>query len=158
MSHLIRHSGLHVACGAAFGCDFLLYDGRREDRHSFAGLRVYGSVRSHRGGDYYDEVSCHIDADSTSEWGGVVRFPMPSAYDLAGFVRTMNTARKIALVAMVARGGRGGRCGDKSNIATIAFVDLALEKVLTAHAHVRKGSTTKRRTEEDAASGLARKR
>jgi len=78
----------------------------------------------------------------------------------------MNTARKIALVAMVVRGGgRGGSDGGdggddamaQSN-ARIAIVDLALEKVLTAHAHVRKGSTTKRRTEEDAASGLARKR
>jgi hypothetical protein len=37
-------------------------------------------------------------------------------------------------------------------------MDLALEKVLIAHANVRKGSTTKRRTEEDAASGLVRKR
>ena len=104
--------------------------------------------------------------EGESEEGDVVRFPTPSAYDMTGFVRTMNTARKIALVAMVVRrGGRrgsgGGDCDDDAMAqpnARIAIVDLALEKVLTAHAHVRKGSTTKRRTEEDAASGLARKR
>ncbi|KAL7543745.1 hypothetical protein ACHAWF_007451 [Thalassiosira exigua] len=127
--HLHQHSNLHVACGALFGCDFLLYDGRREDRHSFAGLRVY-SCR--RGGNV---DPCEV-------------FPTPTAYDLTGFVRTMNTARKLALVATVVR---------DSNTARVAVVDLALEKVLTAYTHIRKGNTTKRRSEEDAASGLAKK-
>ena len=45
-----------------------------------------------------------------------------------------------------------------TTIRRIAIVDLALEKVLTAHAHIRKGNTAKRRTEEDAVSGLAKKR
>jgi hypothetical protein len=161
VGHLHRNSRIHVACGAAFGCDFLLYDGRREERHSFAGLRVYGS-RRRRG----DDDGRRPDASDTSKEGAAAQFPTPSAYDLTGFVRTMNTARKIALVAMVVRGGgRGGSDrGDGGDDAMaqpntrIAIVDLALEKVLTALAHVRKGSTMKRRTEEDAASGLARKR
>ncbi len=158
--HIHRYSGLHIACGAAFGCDFLLYDGRREDRHSFAGLRIHSSGRRRRlrcnsgGGD--DSHNDGIDANGTSTGG--VRFSVPTAYDLSGFVRTMNTARKIALVAMVARDGRRSGENATESTARIAIVDLALEKVLTAHAHIRKGSTTKRRSEEDAASGLARKR
>ena len=78
----------------------------------------------------------------------------------------MNTVHKITLVTMVVRGGgRGG--SDRGNgyndamvqpNACIAIVNLVLEKVLTTHANVRKGSTTKQRTEEDAASGLAQKR
>ena len=97
----------------------------------------------------------------------------------------MNTARKIALIAMVVPieddgqhagsddinndGKKDGVAEEdatmttpmkssSSNVRRIAIVDLALEKVLTAHAHVRKGNTAKRRTEEDAASGLAKKR
>jgi hypothetical protein len=41
VSHLHNHSNIHITCGASFGCDYLLYDGRRTERHSFAGLRVY---------------------------------------------------------------------------------------------------------------------
>ncbi|KAL9182360.1 hypothetical protein ACHAXT_013012 [Thalassiosira profunda] len=126
VKHLHRHSKFHIACGAAFGCDFLLYDGKREDRHSFAGLRVY----------------------SCSKCNGECSLPIPTAYDMAGYVRTMNTARKMALVATVARDG---------NAARVAIVDLALEKVLEAPTHVRKGNTEKRRSEEEAASGLSKK-
>ncbi len=79
----------------------------------------------------------------------------------------MNTVHKIAFVAMVVRGrGRGGSDGGNDhndamaqpNAHCIVIMDLALEKVLTAQANVRKGITTKGRMEEDAASGLARKR
>ncbi len=63
----------------------------------------------------------------------------------------MNTVHKITLVTMVMReGGRGGSDGGNGNDiamvqpnACISIVDLALEKVLTTHANVRKGSTTK---------------
>jgi hypothetical protein len=83
-----------------------------------------------------------------------------------GFVQRMNTVHKITLVTMVARGGgRGGSDGGNGYNdamvqpnACITIVDLVLEKVLTTHTNVRKGSTTKQRTEEDAASGLAQKR
>lgn len=118
--HLHRHSTLHMACGARFGCDFLLYDGRREERHSFAGLRVYSILNNH------DQI-----------------LPLPSAYDLTGFVRAMNTARKLALVATVMRSA------DNPDKARIAIVDLALEKVLTAPTHIKKGNTDKRRCVED---------
>lgn len=71
--HLQRNSNLHIACGALFGCDFVLYDGKRSERHSFAGLRVY---------------SCRGDG-----------LPTPSPYDMTGYVRAMTSARKMALVA-----------------------------------------------------------
>ena len=40
----LRRLGFHVACGAKFGSDFLIYDGDRENRHAFAGVRVYESL------------------------------------------------------------------------------------------------------------------
>ena len=97
--------------------------------------------------------------------GDFAQFPMPLAYNLMGLVRTMNMVCKIALVMMVMRGGgQGGSDRGNGNDDAMAqpnarfvIVDLALEKVLTAHANVREGSVTKQRTEEDAASGLARK-
>jgi hypothetical protein len=114
-SHLHQHSNLHMACGSRFGCDYLIYDGRREDRHSFAGMRVHATNQSDR------------------------MLPVPSAYDLTGFVRTMNTARKLALIATIVW------CVDNPNVARVAIVDLALEKVLTAPTHIKKGNTDKRR-------------
>lgn len=96
VSVLHRQSNLHVSCGAKFGCDFLLYDGRRDERHAFAGLRI-------------------VERNSS-------QLPTPSPYDLTGFVRCLNTAGKLALVATVDR--------DESGVARIAFVDLALEKIL----------------------------
>lgn len=62
----------------------------------------------------------------------------------------MNTARKIALVATVVRDESDG------GLARVLIVDLALEKVLTAPTHIRKGNTAKRRSEEETASGLAK--
>lgn len=37
----LLHDGtsLHIACGAKFGCEYLLYDGPRSERHAFAGVR-----------------------------------------------------------------------------------------------------------------------
>ena len=69
--HLNQYSNLHLACGALFGCDFLLYDGRREERHSFAGLRVYSGSGNNR------------DATSTQDVGVKgAKFPIPTAYDM----------------------------------------------------------------------------
>jgi hypothetical protein len=123
--HIHRYSRLHVACGAAFGCDFLLYRGRREDRHSFAGLCIHSSGSRHRCGGGRDceigdrcklggkddDHDGRIDTSGTSTEGGFMRIPVPTAYDMSGFVRTMNTARKIALVAMVVRDRRRSRSG-----------------------------------------------
>jgi len=61
----------------------------------------------------------------------------------------MNTSRKIALVATVVR-------NDDNNESWVALVDLALEKVLTARTHARKGDTVAQKTEEEAESGFAR--
>jgi hypothetical protein len=97
VSILHRFSNLHVSCGAKFGCDFLLYDGRRDQRHAFAGLRVMERSSS--------------------------QLPLPSTYDLTGYVRCLNTAGKLALLATVER--------DES-VVRVAFVDLALEKILSA--------------------------
>mmetsp|Transcript_36489 Transcript_36489/g.76938 ORF Transcript_36489/g.76938 Transcript_36489/m.76938 type:complete len:666 (-) Transcript_36489:22-2019(-) len=142
--HLHQHSPhLHVACGALFGCDFLLYDGKRDERHSFAGMRIY-STTSHNNSD--NDSSGEEKTTTT-----ITKFPIPSAYDMAGFVRTMNTARKIALVATVVR----ERIND-GKVARVVIVDLALEKILTAQTHIRKGTTDKRKSEEEKASGLAK--
>ena len=188
VSHLHNHSNIHITCGASFGCDYLLYDGRRTERHSFAGLRVYhcrGGVNKKKNGIATAATTTATTTNGDGGGGNDLELPMPSAYDMTGFVRTMNTARKIALIAMVVPieddgqhagsddinndGTKDGVAEEdatmttpmkssSSNIRRIAIVDLALEKVLTAHAHVRKGNTSKRRTEEDAASGLAKKR
>ena len=91
---LYHHTKLHVSCGVKFGCDYLLYDGPRHERHAFAGLRVLSGP-------------CN-------------------PYDLAGYVRGLNTAGKLALVAKVEADGK------------VALVDLALEKILTAPTHVKR--------------------
>jgi len=132
--HLHQHSKLHISCGVVFGCDFLLYDGKRDERHSFAGLRIYSSNDNHK---------------NKEEEG--IQFPIQTAYDMMGFVRSMNTARKIALIATVVRGR-----GDAT--PRVLIVDLALEKVLTAPTHIRKGNTIERRSEEESASELAKQR
>mmetsp|Transcript_30400 Transcript_30400/g.34650 ORF Transcript_30400/g.34650 Transcript_30400/m.34650 type:complete len:279 (+) Transcript_30400:854-1690(+) len=68
-----QSTSLHIACGAKFGSDFLLYDGPRHERHAFAGLRV---------------------------WGSQDVLP-PTPYNLHGFVRCLNTAGKLSLLAKV---------------------------------------------------------
>jgi hypothetical protein len=165
VQHLHQYSNLYIACGAIFGCDLLLYDGPRDVRHSFAGVRIYccKSRRRRSRTDGSDNMNEKEGSGSIND-----QLPIPSAYDMAGFVRTMNSARKIALLATVVRDVDDGGGNDVDNspprsMATtskptyrIAIVDLALEKVLSAPTHVRKGNTKKRRSEEDAANGLAK--
>lgn len=91
MRALYRGRGLHVGCGAKFGSDVLLYDGPRSKRHAFAGLRL---VRR--------------------------QARIPRAYDMAGFVRCLNTANKLALLAVVIDQKR------------VAILDLALVKIDTS--------------------------
>ena len=107
---LHRHSLLHVSCGAKFGCDFLLYDGCRDKRHAFAGLRVIEKTKS--------------------------KLPLPSSYDMAGYVRCLNTAGKLALLATVEY--------DESSVR-VAFVDLALEKILSETQQQSRKTTKARR-------------
>mmetsp|Transcript_30450 Transcript_30450/g.44467 ORF Transcript_30450/g.44467 Transcript_30450/m.44467 type:complete len:531 (-) Transcript_30450:320-1912(-) len=118
---LYRHTNLHVSCGAKFGCDFLLYDGKREERHAFAGLRVIS------------DNSNNISSDTETE--KAMSFSIPSPYDLAGYVRGLNTAGKLALLATVIT-KQDMKGGEKQTI--VAFVDLALEKILSAPTHLKK--------------------
>lgn len=103
---LYRNTALHISCGAKFGCDLLLYDGPRKDRHAFAGLRLV--------------VSGNTPA-STAE----MSFPVPSPYAVAGYVRCLNTAGKLALLALVRR----ERQPDGSKRFHVAIVDLKLQRV-----------------------------
>lgn len=99
---------LHTSCGAKFGCDYLLYDGNRKERHAFGGVRILPSkvVNNKQ-----------------------IEYPLPTAYDLHGFVRGLNTAGKLALLVTVIKEGDSFR---------IAVIDLALEKILTAPTHLKK--------------------
>jgi len=105
---------VHVSCGAKFGCDYLLYDGDRRERHAFAGLRVLRPRQS-------ANQSCTQNSAT---------FPIPCPYDIAGYVRGLNTAGKVALIATAFDNGDGN--------AKVVFVDLALEKILSAPTHQKK--------------------
>lgn len=98
---------LHISCGAKFGSDYLLYDGNRKERHAFAGVRIL-----------------------TTEQYGQKHFPIPTSYNLHGFVRCLNTAGKLALLATVVTTEGGGK--------RVVVVDLALEKILDAPTHLKK--------------------
>lgn len=133
-SVLQRDTNLHVGCGAKFGCDLMLYDGNRNERHSFAGIRACS--RSTLVGT--DNVPLYQTEEVVDEHGLSSSLPIPSAYDLAGYVRCLNTAGKLALIATVVRIKQGER-----DIFKVAVVDLALEKVLSAPTHKRKRSGKK---------------
>ena len=98
---------LHISCGAKFGSDYLFYDGNRKDRHAFAGVRIL-----------------------TTERDDKPHYPLPTSYDMHGFVRCLNSAGKLALLATVVTMEGGGK--------RVVIVDLALEKVLNAPTHLRK--------------------
>jgi hypothetical protein len=110
---LHRDTHLHISCGAKFGCDYLLYDGPRTERHAFAGLRILFAREQRDGGEH---------------------FPLPTAYDLAGYVRCLNTAGKLALIATAIRDADDS--ADNRPRLRVLLVDLALVKV---------ASTTSRR-------------
>lgn len=119
---LHRMKNIHVSCGAKFGCDYLLYNGGRETCHAFAGLRVL-CPRAPQTTDRDDE-------DGTE----LFTFPAPSPYDLYGYVRGLNTAGKLALLATVCRTTDRTK---KETTSKVLFVDLALEKILSAPTHQR---------------------
>jgi hypothetical protein len=143
----------------------LFYDGSRSDRHAFAGLRIVPiSATTATATTIVNPMECtdtsilyqeneHEEVNKDSKAGGVVNFPLPTPYDLTGFVRALNTAGKLALIALVMKvegvaGGStsdaptatatGNNVTDKNDEYRVAIVDLVLEKVLTAQAHVRK--------------------
>ena len=119
--YLHKHTHFHASCGSKFGCDFLLYDGPRTERHAFAGLRILSSSQ----GKNQNEL------------------PLPTAYSMTAFVRTLNTAGKIALVATVLQDSE--HRPDGAPCYRISIVDLALEKILTAPTHRKRARTEKRK-------------
>lgn len=125
--YLHRETPFHVSCGAKFGSDFLLYDGPREERHAFAGLRILQS----------SGPAASVDTIEKDK-----QLPIPNAYSLSGYVRCLNTAGKFALLATVIR-----EISTEQNMPLyrVAFVDIALEKVLTAPTHKRRRRTQLRR-------------
>ena len=159
-----RLTNIRISCGAKFGCDFLLYDGHREDRHAFAGLRVVSSsIVNSKENVVSSEVIHGIESnlpegilnENKVEFHGNINkskgdcnhsiFPIPSPYDLAGYVRGLNTAGKLALLATVVRvtSCKGNSHNDRNNDLTplkfyVCFVDLALEKILSAPTHKKK--------------------
>lgn len=141
---------LHISCGAKFGCDFLLYDGPREERHAFAGLRI---------------LTPNTFNSTDQEQS---QLPIPSPYDLAGFVRCLNTAGKLALLATVIRtnsvckykdnDGSPTTCGSRENVVKVVFVELVLEKNLTAPTHQRKSTRKSNSKRKEIGKNLAKKK
>lgn len=111
-------NGIHASCGAKFGSNYLLYDGRRDERHAFAGLRVETTTRPTTTGTVYFDTVLQL------------HLPIPSPYDLAGYVRGLNTAGKLALLATAVR-------SESTRKVHVLFLDIALEKILSAPTHQR---------------------
>jgi len=148
------HPSLHIGCGAKFGSDYLLYDGPREDRHAFAGLRVMHPPSLQR-----VKKELKKNNDIRKLYSPPV-LPIPCPYEMAGFVRGLNTAGKLALVATVIPefemvNVKKGDYRCKKGRFKVAFVDLALEKILNAHTHKRKRGQQERR--KDISGNLAKK-
>jgi len=108
-------TNIHISCGAKFGCDYLLYDGPRQDCHAFAGLRVLHCRQNSR--------------DLSSVPAALPQLPIPSTYDMTAYVRCLNTAGKLALVATVVREDDEDATKGSTSYR-VAIVDLALEKVV----------------------------
>jgi hypothetical protein len=169
--YLHRETPFYLSCGAKFGADYLLYDGPREERHAFAGLRVLSRFTN----------SMTSSSSSSSEF----QLPLPTAFSLTSFVRCLNTAGKLALLATVEEvqvvapdnnekqkeeGSNGDDDIDQNNVITrknnnnnitthyrVAFVDVALEKVLDVHKRKKGSSKKKLQKRRDVTQNLAKK-
>ena len=106
-------SKFYMSCGAKFGSDFLIYDGPREERHAFAGMRILSANKG---------------------------LPIPTSYAMAGYVRCLNKAGKLALMATVLHEEVDG-----VPLHKILLVDVALEKILSAETHRKRARTEVRR-------------
>ena len=103
MEYLHSRTKFFVSCGAKFGCDLLLYDGPRHERHSFAGLRILttsGCIADSMGKDI---PGLGVPANVPGLQPRVDQLPIPTPYSMSGYVRGLNTAGKLALVATVVR-------------------------------------------------------
>ena len=156
---------LRISCGAKFGCDYLLYDGHRKDRHAFAGLRVCLLEKDTENTDDYPEIvvgECSTTSfrsgDTKSKWFHRLKtttttFPSLNVFELSGFVRVLNTAGKLALLALVQlenvveENQKDEEEGDEKTsdsfvpkkgqriFCKVSIIDLALEKILSANHH-----------------------
>jgi hypothetical protein len=127
---LHRNTTLHLSCGAKFGCDYLLYEGPRHDHHAFAGLRIIEPAQLRPPVSDGEEVP-------TVEFPPPL--PVPDPCDLAGYVRGLNTAGKLALLATVVPDVEGVIAAPEdwdpigfppsSSSYRVAIVDLALKKI-----------------------------
>ena len=183
LEYLHKETDYHWSCGAKFGADFLLYDGPRSQRHAFGGLRIIlvpppppptttTTARSTNNGHLDLSTATTPPTTAAAAAAPALAARMPSAYELAAYVRCLNTAGKLALLATVVvvdddddrSGTSSGRSDGNPNHAEmtptttprfkVAFVDVALEKILTAPTHQRYGRSEKRR---DVAKNLAKK-
>ena len=116
------YPSLEMADGAKFGCDFLLYDGSRKNKHALGGIRI---------------LTTSFQSSDTSK-DRKVNFQIPSAFDLHGYVRALNTAGKLALLATVVQ-------NDVDHTFHVAIIDLALEKILSAPTHQKRNRSEVRK-------------
>lgn len=157
--YIHKETPYYVSCGAKFGTDFLIYDGPRDERHAFAGLKVLSATTT-------STSTTTMMAASPTKTGRndpprPTTLPLPTAYSLTSFVRCLNTAGKVALLATAipvvedvmndddtknAGGDNDGNNSSNERLSSspkhktykVLFVDVALEKVLDAPTHKRR--------------------
>ena len=108
----VNTTNLHISCGAKFGCDYLLYDGPRSERHAFAGLHI---------------VPQQDDSNSSDT--------AVNAYSLTSYVRCLNSAGKLALLATTRKvnscpASSDGKLIGNTCFINVSIVDLRLEKIV----------------------------
>ena len=135
--YIHRETPYYISCGAKFGSDFLVYDGPRDKRHAFAGLRVLSRFTNSMTGK----------ASKADESISAVELPLPTAYSLTGFVRCLNTAGKLALLATVDEVSISNVANEKKRYR-VAIVDVALEKVLDVHERKNRGRSKKKKLQK----------
>ena len=165
--YIHRETPYYVSCGAKFGSDFLVYDGPRDTRHAFAGMRVLSrftssmTTISSRSTPESSLSQSNTDSAKLVSNDDDVELPLPTAYSLTGFVRCLNTAGKLALLATVdelfesdhdgdteGNESSGGSSGAKKKRYRVAFVDVALEKVLDVHKRKNRGRSDKKKLQK----------
>jgi hypothetical protein len=168
--YIHRETPFYISCGAKFGSDFLVYDGPRDKRHAFAGLRVLSRFTSSMTTTASESTlapppsspSSQNDKNSNKSVSNdnAVELPLPTAYSLTGFVRCLNTAGKLALLATVdevsddnhdntiEKESSGRNFVVEKKRYRVAFVDVALEKVLDVHKRKNRGRSEKKKLQK----------
>ena len=159
--YIHRETPFYISCGAKFGSDFLVYDGPRDQRHAFAGLRVLSRFTSSMTRNGSESALASLSPSSQNDKGNdksvpnddnVVELPLPTAYSLTGFVRCLNTAGKLALLATVDEVSDDNH-GNNTIVVEkrryrVAFVDVALEKVMDVHKRKNRGRSDKKKLQK----------